>query len=107
MAQALICGEVNTSASVVAVGSSISASCLINNECPLTKGKEFRVEWKINNHLVPTNLTYLERNGTYAAFIPNILGTSAEITCGICVDTNCQIVGGSIIEVKREKLFKF
>ncbi|XP_056618674.1 granulocyte colony-stimulating factor receptor isoform X2 [Triplophysa dalaica] len=100
-AQALICGEVNTSASMVAVGSSITASCLINNECPLTKGKEFRVEWKINNHLVPTNLTYLERNGTYAAFIPNILGTSAEITCGICVETNCQIVGGSIIEVKH------
>ncbi|KAA0703581.1 hypothetical protein E1301_Tti020271 [Triplophysa tibetana] len=98
-AEALICGKVNTSASVVAVGSSISASCLINNECPLTKGKEFRVEWKINNHLVPTNLTYLERNGTYAASIPNILGKSAEITCGICVETNCQLVCGSIIEV--------
>lgn len=104
--QAWMCAEVNTSASVVAVGSSISASCHINNHCPLTKGKEFRVEWKINNHLVPSNLTYMERNGTYAVFIPHILDQSADITCRVCAETNCQIVGGSLVKVEREKLLK-
>lgn len=101
VAQASVCGEVNTSASVVAVGSSISASCLIHSDCPLTKGKEFRVEWKINNHLVPSNLTYSERNGTYGVFIPHILGMSADIACQVCVKTNCQIVDGSIIKVEH------
>lgn len=103
--QASMCGEVNTSASVVAVGSSISASCLIHGDCPLTEGKEFRVEWKINNHLVPSNLTYLDRNGTYAVSIPHIQGTSADIACRVCIETNCQIVDGGIIKVEREKLF--
>lgn len=99
-AKASTCGEVvvNTS-SVVPVGSSISASCLINNDCPLTKGKQFRVEWKINNDLVPSNLSYLESNGTYIVVIPHIDVARAVITCSVCVEDNCQVVDGSLVKV--------
>ncbi|XP_073727936.1 granulocyte colony-stimulating factor receptor [Misgurnus anguillicaudatus] len=93
------CGEVKTSSSVVPVGSSISASCLINSDCPLTKGKKFRVEWKINNDLVPSNLSYLESNGTYIVVIPHIPVARAVITCSVCVEDNCQVVDGSLVKV--------
>uniref|UniRef100_A0A8C2EDL3 Colony stimulating factor 3 receptor (granulocyte) n=1 Tax=Cyprinus carpio TaxID=7962 RepID=A0A8C2EDL3_CYPCA len=96
--QASSCAQIHTPASVVLAGSPVSVSCSIEDECPLTKGKDFRVAWKINNHFAPSNLSYQESNRTYGLIIPSLLDTDAFIQCAVCKGENCQIVNG--VQVK-------
>nr|QBA82499.1 granulocyte colony-stimulating factor receptor 2 [Cyprinus carpio] len=96
--QASSCAQIHTPASVVLAGSPVSVSCSIEDDCPLTKGKDFRVAWKINNHFAPSNLSYQESNRTYGLIIPSLLDTDTFIQCAVCEGENCQIVNG--VQVK-------
>lgn len=96
--QASSCAKIHTPASVVLAGSPVSVSCSIEDDCPLTKGKDFRVAWKMNNHFVPSNLSYQESNRTYGVIIPTLSDADAFIACAVCKEENCQIVKG--VQVK-------
>ncbi|XP_056331412.1 granulocyte colony-stimulating factor receptor [Danio aesculapii] len=94
------CGQVYTPTPVVLAGSPISVSCSVEENCPLTAGKEFLVQWMINNQFVPRNLTYQESNGTYSVLIPRLQGTIASIVCLVCVQ-DCQIVDGVDVKIRN------
>lgn len=95
---ALSCGHVYTTAPVVLAGSPVSVSCSIEENCPLTAGKEFRVKWMIDGQFDPRHLTYHESNGTYSVLIPRLQSTSASVVCLVCVQEDCQMVDG--VDVK-------
>uniref|UniRef100_A0A672KM45 Granulocyte colony-stimulating factor receptor-like n=1 Tax=Sinocyclocheilus grahami TaxID=75366 RepID=A0A672KM45_SINGR len=97
--QASSCAKIHTPASMVLAGSPVSVSCSIENDCPLTKGKDFRVAWKIDNHFVPSNLSYQESSRTYGVIIPSLPDAGAFIACAVCEEENCQIVNGVIVKV--------
>ncbi|XP_051573990.1 granulocyte colony-stimulating factor receptor-like [Myxocyprinus asiaticus] len=89
------CAKVHTLASVLPLGSPISASCSIKDGCPLTKRTDnWHVEWKLNKHFLPSNFSYQESNGTHGVRIPSYTDTSADIACCVCVEDDCQVVGG-------------
>uniref|UniRef100_A0A671PZU0 Granulocyte colony-stimulating factor receptor-like n=1 Tax=Sinocyclocheilus anshuiensis TaxID=1608454 RepID=A0A671PZU0_9TELE len=92
------CAKIHTPASVVLAGSPVSVSCSIEDDCPLTKSKDFRVAWKINNHFAPSNLSYQESSRTYGVIIPSLPDTDTFIACAVCEEENCQIVNG--VQVK-------
>ncbi|CAM4696908.1 unnamed protein product [Leuciscus chuanchicus] len=93
------CAKVHTPDLLVFTGSPVSVSCSIEDDCLLTKGKDFRVEWMINGDSAPSNLSYQENNRTYGLRIPSLLQT-ADIVCALCVaEENCQIVNGVTVKV--------
>uniref|UniRef100_A0A671N7R9 Granulocyte colony-stimulating factor receptor-like n=1 Tax=Sinocyclocheilus anshuiensis TaxID=1608454 RepID=A0A671N7R9_9TELE len=93
------CAKIHTPASMVLAGSPVSVSCSIEDDCPLTKGKDFRVAWKIDNHFAPSNLSYQESNRTYGVIIPSLPDAGAFIACAVCEEEYCQIVNGVIVKV--------
>ncbi|KAI2655740.1 Granulocyte colony-stimulating factor receptor [Labeo rohita] len=92
------CAKIHTPAPVVLAGSPVSVSCSFEDDCSLTKGKDFRVVWKIDNHNAPSDLSYQESNRTYVVTIPSLPDTGASIACAICEGNNCQIVNGVKVE---------
>lgn len=94
---------------MVLAGSPVSVSCSIQDDCPLTKGKNFHVAWKIDNHFAPSNLSYQESNRTYGVIIPSLPDAGAFILCAVCEEQenldSCQIVNGVNVKVGREDLF--
>ncbi|XP_067305479.1 granulocyte colony-stimulating factor receptor [Pseudorasbora parva] len=97
--QASLCAKIHTPASLVLAGSPVSVTCSIEEDCLLTKGKDFRVAWKIDNDFAPSNLSYQESKRTYGILIPSLQRT-ADIVCVLCVaDNNCQIVDGVTVDV--------
>ncbi|RXN09754.1 granulocyte colony-stimulating factor receptor-like protein [Labeo rohita] len=92
------CAKIHTPAPVVLAGSPVSVSCSFEDDCSLTKGKDFRVVWKIDNHIAPSDLSYQESNRTYVVTIPSLPDTGASIACAICEGNNCQIVNGVKVE---------
>ncbi len=103
MIQSSSCATIHTPASVVLAGSPVSVSCSIEDDCPLAKGKDFRVAWKINNRFVPSNLSYKESNRTYGVIISTL--PDAFITCAVCEEENCQIVNGVLVKAGCEDIF--
>ncbi|XP_067255545.1 granulocyte colony-stimulating factor receptor [Chanodichthys erythropterus] len=98
--QASSCAKVHTPSTVVLAGSPVSVSCYIEDNCLLTKGKDFRVAWRINNNYAPSNLSYQESNRTYGILIPSLPHTGADIACVLCVgDHTCQIADGVSVKV--------
>uniref|UniRef100_A0A8C1B136 Colony stimulating factor 3 receptor n=1 Tax=Cyprinus carpio carpio TaxID=630221 RepID=A0A8C1B136_CYPCA len=101
--QALSCAKIHTPASMVLAGSPVSVSCSIQDDCPLTKGKNFHVAWKIDNHFAPSNLSYQESNRTYGVIIPSLPDAGAFILCAVCEEQenldSCQIVNGVNVKV--------
>ncbi|KAL0173124.1 hypothetical protein M9458_033435, partial [Cirrhinus mrigala] len=81
---------IHTPATVVLAGSPVSVSCSIEDDCSLTKGKDFHVAWKIDEHFAPSNLSYQGSNRTYVITIPSLPDAGATIACAVC-GKNCQI----------------
>ncbi|KAK2903449.1 hypothetical protein Q8A67_008162 [Cirrhinus molitorella] len=93
------CVKIHTPAPLVLAGSPVSVSCSIEDDCSLTKGKDFRVAWKIDNDFAPSNLSYQKSNRTYSVIIPSLPDAGATIACAVCVKENCQIVNGVTVKV--------
>ncbi|XP_073702932.1 granulocyte colony-stimulating factor receptor [Garra rufa] len=92
------CAKIHTPATVVLAGSPVSVSCSIENDCSLTKGKDFHVAWKIDNDFAPSNFSYQETNRTYGLIIPSLPEPGASIACAVCEGENCQIVDGVMVK---------
>nr|XP_046254767.1 granulocyte colony-stimulating factor receptor [Scatophagus argus]XP_046254768.1 granulocyte colony-stimulating factor receptor [Scatophagus argus] len=87
------CAKVQTSSSVVPLGSPVTATCVIRNGCPLLIGQAVRVEWRLDNHFLPNSSVANESITVSEVVIPNFNHTRASLTC--CVQTSpVQVVGG-------------
>uniref|UniRef100_A0AAY4D6H2 Uncharacterized protein n=1 Tax=Denticeps clupeoides TaxID=299321 RepID=A0AAY4D6H2_9TELE len=90
----LPCAEVETQTPHVLLGSSATASCHIRENCPLTKGQEFHVKWYLNNLPILGNLSSNHSSQTYVAFIRSFTDAQGYLECHVCLEYDCQVVGG-------------
>lgn len=98
------CAVVQTSTPIVALGSSVAASCVIRVDCPLTKGQDIHVEWHLGQRLIPSTLQANGSSRISRVVIPSFTDTRGYLTC--CVQSfPCQIVGGVEITAGCESFF--
>ncbi|KPP68922.1 hypothetical protein Z043_112356, partial [Scleropages formosus] len=84
--------------STVPLGSSLSASCFLLADCPLSQVPDLTVEWHLNQQVLTGNISANETGLLSSVLISSIQETRAHLTCCVCADTLCQIVNG--VEIK-------
>lgn len=87
------CAELHTATPVVHLGSTVSASCFITENCSLTKDPEFDVQFHYNNKLVEGTITANSSSRAFHISISNVSEPSGYLTCSICRN-DCQVVAG-------------
>ncbi|XP_056142284.1 granulocyte colony-stimulating factor receptor [Lampris incognitus] len=93
----LPCGEVQASSSVVVLGSCVTATCVIREDCPLAKGRSVDIEWHLGRRLLPSSPVANVSSRTSTVVIPSFNDTRAHLTC--CIQaSSCQVIGG--IEIR-------
>uniref|UniRef100_UPI003AAABF6E granulocyte colony-stimulating factor receptor n=1 Tax=Centroberyx gerrardi TaxID=166262 RepID=UPI003AAABF6E len=89
----LPCAKVQTSGSVVVLGSPVTATCVIRDDCPLASGQAVHIEWHLGQRLLPSSPAANDSSRISRVVIPSFNDTRAYLTC--CIQaTVCQIVGG-------------
>lgn len=96
-ARASPCAEVRTPSKVVPFGSSVSASCHFNDDCPLMKGQTLSVVWHYNNTLIHKHDASPDKK-VYEIVISNFSDLQAVIKCLVCSSDSCNIVDAVEIE---------
>lgn len=87
------CANIQTNDSVVLLGSPVSATCVITDECLRVIGHTVHMEWHLNEELVPGSLVTNESDGISKVVIPSFNHSRAFLTC--CIQaTPTQVVGG-------------
>ncbi|XP_070692178.1 granulocyte colony-stimulating factor receptor [Pempheris klunzingeri] len=87
------CAKVETSSSVVPLGSPVTAMCVIRDDCPLLVGKAVRIEWLLGDRFLPSSPVANESITVSEVVIPSFNHTRAFLTC--CVQASpVQVVGG-------------
>lgn len=122
--------RVHTSAPVVTLGSPVTASCVIRDDCPLIKGQAVHIVWHLNQRLIPSSSAAANEYGRNTAaanesgwistvlysvanqsgwnstvFIPSFTDTSGYLTCCVLHTFPCQIVGAVEIRAGCERDF--
>lgn len=89
------CAEVRSSSPVVALGSPVSASCLISEDCPYPMATSVPIEWRLDDIVVPRSA--VNQSGRISrVFIPSFNSTRAVLTCSVLTKTP-QMVGMVLI----------
>lgn len=87
------CAKVQTSSSTVPLGSPVTATCVIRDDCPLVIGQAVHIEWRLGDHFLPSSPVAAESGRISEVVIPSFNHTKAILTC--CVQASpIQIVGG-------------
>ncbi|XP_028436646.1 granulocyte colony-stimulating factor receptor isoform X2 [Perca flavescens] len=87
------CAEVQTSSSVVPLGSPVTASCVIRDGCHLVIGQAVHIEWRLGDHSLPGSQVANESGRFSEVVIPSFNHTREFLTC--CVRASpVQVVGG-------------
>ncbi|KAI5614156.1 granulocyte colony-stimulating factor receptor, partial [Silurus asotus] len=89
--RASACAEVNSSSTVVPLGSAVSASCYIKKECTLTQTRSFSIEWKRNAQFI--HRSNASQKNVYDVHITNLTDMQNVLECFVCDYDNCNIVG--------------
>lgn len=84
------CAEVQTSSSVVLLGSPVSASCVIRDSCLLVIHQGAVIEWQLDNHTLHNSSSTSEGGKVSKVYIPSFTLPRAFLTCSI----QAQVVGG-------------
>ncbi|XP_018596885.1 granulocyte colony-stimulating factor receptor [Scleropages formosus] len=92
------CAQIWVPTSTVPLGSSLSASCFLLADCPLSQVPDLTVEWHLNQQVLTGNISANETGLLSSVLISSIQETRAHLTCCVCADTLCQIVNG--VEIK-------
>lgn len=87
------CAKVQTSSSVVPLGSSVSASCIIGDSCLIIR-QGAAIEWRLDNNLLPSSSSTSEGGPVSEVFLPNFKLSRASLICSI----QGEVVGG--VEIK-------
>ncbi|XP_062279029.1 granulocyte colony-stimulating factor receptor [Scomber scombrus] len=87
------CAKVQTPSSVVPLGSPVTATCVIRDDCPLVIGQAVHIEWRLGDRFLPSSPVATESGRVSKVVIPSFNYTRAFLTC--CVQASpSQIVGG-------------
>lgn len=90
------CAKVQTSSSVVPLGSPVMATCVIRENCPLITGQSVHIAWRLGDHFIPSSLVASESGKISKVVIPHVNHTRVTLTC--CVQASpIQVVGGVVI----------
>uniref|UniRef100_A0A7N8YLA3 Colony stimulating factor 3 receptor n=1 Tax=Mastacembelus armatus TaxID=205130 RepID=A0A7N8YLA3_9TELE len=85
------CAKVQTASAVVPLGSPVTATCIIRDDCPLATGQD--VQWRLNDRLIPGISVASDSGRIYKVAISDFNHTRAFLTC--CVQASpIQVVGG-------------
>lgn len=87
------CAKVQASSSVVPLGSSVSASCVIGDSCPLVIRQGAAIEWHLDQYSLPSSSSTGEGCAVSEVLIPNFNLSRASLVCSI----QGQVVGGVTI----------
>ncbi|TNN89110.1 Granulocyte colony-stimulating factor receptor [Liparis tanakae] len=87
------CAKIQTSSSVVPLGSPVTATCVIRDDCPLVIGRAVHIAWRLGDRFVPSSPAANESGRVSEVVIPNFNHTREFLTC--CVRTSTyQVVEG-------------
>ncbi|XP_069559935.1 granulocyte colony-stimulating factor receptor [Brachyistius frenatus] len=87
------CARVQTSSSVVLLGSPVTATCVIRNDCSLVIRQAVHIELRLGDRLIPSRHVANESYMVSEAFISSFNHTRALLTC--CIQaTKSQVVAG-------------
>uniref|UniRef100_A0A3P8S9K8 Colony stimulating factor 3 receptor n=1 Tax=Amphiprion percula TaxID=161767 RepID=A0A3P8S9K8_AMPPE len=87
------CATVQTSSSVVLMGSPVTAICVVREDCPLVNGQAVRIEWRLNSRFIPSSSAANESARVSEAVISSFNHTRASLTC--CIQSSpTQVVAG-------------
>lgn len=101
-----LCAKVQTPRSVVPLGSPVTATCVIRDDCPLVIGQAVHIEWRLGDRFLPSSPVASESGRVSEVVIPSFNYTREFLTC--CVQASpIQIVGGVEIRAGCEKDFNF
>ncbi|KAM9309866.1 granulocyte colony-stimulating factor receptor isoform 1-T3 [Pholidichthys leucotaenia] len=87
------CAKMQTSSSVVPLGSPVTATCVIREDCPLITGRDDRIEWRLGDSVISTSPGANESSRVSRAVISSFNHTRAILTCSIQASVN-QVVAG-------------
>lgn len=100
------CAKLNTSSSVVPLGSPVTATCVIREDCPAFVGQDVHIEWRLEDRLLPSIPAANQSSRVSEVVIPSFNHTRASLTC--CVQASpAQVLGGVEIRAGCEKGFQF
>ncbi|XP_036442595.1 granulocyte colony-stimulating factor receptor isoform X2 [Colossoma macropomum] len=91
------CAEVHAPSAVVPIGSPVTASCYIKEDCPLTKGQDFHVEWPYQANLNYSDVAN-QNESIKEIIIHKFTDRIAMLHCAICRHEDCNVVAG--VEIK-------
>ncbi|XP_028282131.1 granulocyte colony-stimulating factor receptor [Parambassis ranga] len=77
------CAKVHTSSTVVPLGSPVSATCVIREDCPLVSGQALQIEWRLGERFIPSSPVANESSRVSQTVISSFNHTRAVLTCCI------------------------
>ncbi|XP_041649322.1 granulocyte colony-stimulating factor receptor isoform X2 [Cheilinus undulatus] len=87
------CAKIQMSSSVVPLGSPVTATCIIREDCRLATGQAVHIEWQLADRFIPSSPGANESSRVSQVVIPSFNHTRAFLTC--CVQGSpSQVVGG-------------
>uniref|UniRef100_A0A3B3WX55 Colony stimulating factor 3 receptor (granulocyte) n=1 Tax=Poecilia mexicana TaxID=48701 RepID=A0A3B3WX55_9TELE len=86
------CARIHTSSSVVPLGSPVTATCVIREDCPLVIGQAVHIEWRLGSELILNSLAANESNRVSRIVVPSFNRTEALLVC--CIQNCSQVVTG-------------
>lgn len=87
------------------MGSPVTATCVIRDDCPLVIGQAVHIEWRLGDHFIPSSPVASENGMISKVVIPNFNHSRAFLTC--CVHASpIQVVGGVEIRAGCEEDLK-
>ncbi|XP_039974588.1 granulocyte colony-stimulating factor receptor isoform X2 [Xiphias gladius] len=87
------CANIQTSSSVVPLGSPVTATCVIRDDCLLVIGQAVHIEWRLGEQFIPSSPVDSESGRASEVVIPSFNHTRAFLTC--CFQASpVQVVGG-------------
>ncbi|XP_034554640.1 granulocyte colony-stimulating factor receptor [Notolabrus celidotus] len=87
------CAQIQTSSSLVPMGSPVSATCIIRKDCPLVIGRAVQIEWRLGDRILPSSPGANESSRVSQVVIPSFSHTRAFLTCCVQAST-VQVVAG-------------
>lgn len=87
------CAKIEVSSSIVPMGSSVSATCIIRDSCPVDIGQAGHIEWHLGDRILPSSPGANESSRVSRVVIPSFSHTRAFLTCCVRAST-VQVVAG-------------
>ncbi|KAM8869774.1 granulocyte colony-stimulating factor receptor isoform 2-T2 [Spinachia spinachia] len=87
------CAKVQASRSVVRLGSPVTATCVVRDDCPLVTGRAVRIAWRLGDRFLPGGAAAVESGLVSEVVIPSFNRTREFLTC--CVEASpVQVLAG-------------